>query len=302
VAVGCGAAALTHAELEEQVDLRGPDLLRQMYQDHLDLRAAREQRRGNGAGSDGMARTRVEQGQHRPLAMVFGQVTVTRIAYRAPGAANVHPADAELNLPEEKHSHGLRKLAAIESPRGSSRRLLRPSPAHRRVVIGKRQAEQLARRVGADVDGFYAARKPGPRPDDELLALTFDGKGIVMRPEALRPATAKAAAASRQKLAIRLSPEERTAGSGWPSWPASMTPSRHRTPDDIITPPGQNKDGRQRRRGPTTTGKWLTCSVTSDNPAVAAGCRCRRGKPRRSAACRMHAWRTRHCPSRGRKR
>jgi hypothetical protein len=45
------------------------------------------------------------------------------MAYRAPGARNVHPLDAELNLPEEKQSHGLRKLAAIESPRGSRRRL-----------------------------------------------------------------------------------------------------------------------------------------------------------------------------------
>ena len=33
--------------------------------------------------------------------------------------ANMHPLDAALNLPEEKQSHGLRKLAAIESARGS---------------------------------------------------------------------------------------------------------------------------------------------------------------------------------------
>jgi len=36
--------------------------------------------------------------------------------------------------------------------------------------------------------------------------LNFDGKGIVMLPEALRPATAKAAAAAEGKLATRLSP------------------------------------------------------------------------------------------------
>jgi hypothetical protein len=49
----------------------------------------------------------------------FGQVTVSRIAYRSPGRSNVHPADAALNLPQEKHSHGLRKIAAIEAARGS---------------------------------------------------------------------------------------------------------------------------------------------------------------------------------------
>jgi hypothetical protein len=116
---GAGAAGLTHAELEEQVDARGRELLRRMYQDHLDLRAAREQRRETLTGADGVARTRAETGHTRPLATVFGQVTVTRIAYRAPRAPNLHPADAALNLPEEKHSHGLLKLAAAEAPRGS---------------------------------------------------------------------------------------------------------------------------------------------------------------------------------------
>jgi hypothetical protein len=36
--------------------------------------------------------------------------------------------------------------------------------------------------------------------------VTFDGKGILMRPEALRPATAKAAENGHRKLATRLSP------------------------------------------------------------------------------------------------
>jgi hypothetical protein len=70
-------------------------------------------------GAEGITRTRVETSHRRQLMTVFGQVTVARMAYRAPGAANLHPADAALNLPEEKHSHGLRKLAAIESARGS---------------------------------------------------------------------------------------------------------------------------------------------------------------------------------------
>jgi hypothetical protein len=44
---------------------------------------------------------------------------VSRIAYRAPGGSNVHPLGAALNLSGEKHSRGLRKLAAIEAARGS---------------------------------------------------------------------------------------------------------------------------------------------------------------------------------------
>ncbi len=42
--------------------------------------------------------------------------------------------------------------------------------------------------------------------------LTFDGKGIVMLPGALRSATAKAAAAAQGKLATRLSPGEKNGG------------------------------------------------------------------------------------------
>src|ERR1039457_7207208 len=113
-------------------------------------------------------RTRAETGHQRGLVTVFGEVTVTRMAYRAPGAANLHPADAELNLPEEKHSHGMRKLAAIESARGSFETAAHAITRATGAVAGKRQVDQLARRAAADVDAFYAARRPGPRPDDEL--------------------------------------------------------------------------------------------------------------------------------------
>ena len=44
-----------------------------------------------------------------------------RTAYRAPGQRNLCPADGHLNLPAERHSHGLRRWAAVESARGSSR-------------------------------------------------------------------------------------------------------------------------------------------------------------------------------------
>lgn len=76
---GAQAAALTHAELEEQLDTRGRELLRRMYQAELDLRAQREQRvRVTDAG--GARRGAVEPGHVRPLATIFGTVTVARSA------------------------------------------------------------------------------------------------------------------------------------------------------------------------------------------------------------------------------
>jgi hypothetical protein len=72
------AAGLQHAELEEQLDVRGRELMRRLFQGHLDLLAVREVRRDDVAGEEGAVRTRAEQGRSRPLVTRFGQVTVSR--------------------------------------------------------------------------------------------------------------------------------------------------------------------------------------------------------------------------------
>ena len=276
------AAGLQHGELEEQLDVRGRELLRRLFQDRLDLTAAREVRRHDVTGEDGIARTRAEKGRTRPLVTKFGQVTVSRIAYRVPGRANVHPLDAELNLPEEKHSHGLRKLAAIESARGSIEAAGAAVTRATGVTIGKRQLEELARRCAAHVEAFYLQRVISPAPDSWPLVLTFDGKGIVMLPGALRPATAKAAAAAAGKLATRLSPGEKNGRKRMAElacvYDAAPVP---RTPEDIISTPAQKRKkkaqagksktkGKGKPREPQARGKWLTASVTDDIPAVIA--------------------------------
>ena len=156
--LGGQAAGLQHAELEEQLDVRGRELLRRLFQGHLDLLAAREERRDDVAGEDGVVRTRAERGRTRPLVTRFGQVSVSRIAYRSPGRGNVHPLDAALNLPEEKHSHGLRKMAAIEAARGSMEAAGAAVTRATGVTIGKRQLEELARRCAAHVEAFYLQR------------------------------------------------------------------------------------------------------------------------------------------------
>ena len=45
------AAGLQHGELEEQLDVRGRELLRRLFQDRLDLTAAREERRHDVTGA-----------------------------------------------------------------------------------------------------------------------------------------------------------------------------------------------------------------------------------------------------------
>jgi hypothetical protein len=160
---GPAAAGLTACELEELLDESGREVIRQLLQDHYDLRRMREEQqaredRAPAAGPDGITRTRLETGHGRLLATLFGTVTVTRCAWRTPGAPNWRPADAALSLPAGRHSHSLAKLAAIEAARGSF------GAAHDAItrrcgnVIGKRQLEQAVVSAAADIPAFYAAR------------------------------------------------------------------------------------------------------------------------------------------------
>ena len=275
------AAGLQHCELEEQLGTRGRELLRQLFQDRLDVSAAREVRCRDVAGEDGVVRTRAERGRTRPLMTKFGQVTVTRIAYRSPGRPNVHPADAALNLPEEKHSHGLRRLTAVEAARGSMEDAQAAVTRATGVRIGKRQLEDMARRAAAHVEAFYLQRVMEPAPEGWPLILTFDGKGIVMLPGALRPATAKAAASAEGKLATRLSPGEKNGRKRMCEvagvYDAAPAP---RAPEEIISTPAQKRKkkkaqagkrkGKGKPREPQARNKWLTASVTDDIPAVIA--------------------------------
>jgi hypothetical protein len=269
VAMLADPGELTHVQLEDRLGERGQELMRGLCQDRLDLQAAREQRIAGGvAGADGVVRTRAEPGRSRELATVFGDVTVTRIAYRACGAPNLCPADAALSLPEGKHSHGLRRMAAVEAARGSFEQASEAIERSCGVRVGKRQVEALAQAAAVDVDSFYAQIDRAERPDSWLLALTFDGKGIVMRPEGLREATAKAAKAGGRKLATRLSPGEKNGRKRMAElacvYDAKPVP---RAAAGVISGPGKP---RSRETGPKAAGKWLSASVTDDIPAVVA--------------------------------
>ncbi len=262
---GTEAAAASHAELEEHLQVQSRELFRQLFQDHLDLRASREKRVAV-LGADQVARSRVETGHTRALSTVFGTVQVARFAYRAPGRGNLHPADAVLNLPSERHSHGLRRLAAVETTRGSFDDVVDAVTRTTGQQIGKRQMEGLAGRAAIDVEAFYAGRKPPPGAGGDLLVLSCDGKGIVMRPDALRPATAAAAATATPKLATRLSKGEKRnrkrmaeVGTVYDATPAV------RTRADIL--PAAD-DQHEPAPGPVTKNKWLIASVAQDAASV----------------------------------
>jgi hypothetical protein len=256
---GTDAAGLSHAELEERVDRDGRELLRGLLDDHLALRALREQRLEEVVGAEGVRRARVEAGHQRALETVFGTVSVGRLAYRAPGVGNLHPADAALNLPIERHSHGLRKLCALESPRGSFDGAIDAIERQTGVRLAKRQVEELAGLAAIDFEDFYEQRRPVRAKRGDLLVLSADGKGIVMRPDALRT---RAPARPRAGPKPRLSGEEKQnrkrmaeIGAVYDAKPAP------RTPADILT--SAAPEGYQPEPGPVATNKWLTASIVN---------------------------------------
>ena len=174
---GTDAAGLDHAGLEERLDRDGRELLRRLLDDHLALRAVREQRLGSVVGEDEVTRGRVEHDHRRVLGTVFGKVTVSRMAYRAPGRGNLHPADAALNLPVERHSHGLRKLAALEAARGSFQDAVDGIERACGQRLAKCQVEELAQIAAVDFEDFYEKRRPARSEPGDLLVISADGEG-----------------------------------------------------------------------------------------------------------------------------
>ncbi len=273
------AARLGHAELEELLDLRGRDLLRQLLQDHLELRQLREEQAVRACpvavtGADGVTRRAVETGHRRLLASIFGTVVVDRCAWRAPGQRNVYPADAALRLPRGRHSHGLRRLAAVEAVRGSFDQATEAIGRRCGQVVGKRQVEQLTVAAAADIDAFSRAVVAQPCTDATVLVVSVDGKGVVMRPEALREATRHAAEAKgpgpyRTRLASGEQPARKRMATLGVADDATPAPRRAH---DVICVPAATAEGPSGQRGcrigPKAQAKWLTGSVTQPSDQV----------------------------------
>jgi hypothetical protein len=83
------AAGLTACELEELLAGRGREVLRQQLQDHLDLRAAREEQSArehphHRSGADGIPRPRLETGHGRELRRLDPDLVALQEVIRTP--------------------------------------------------------------------------------------------------------------------------------------------------------------------------------------------------------------------------
>jgi hypothetical protein len=258
--------ALEHGQLEKQAMDAGFEFMRLLTQAHLDLRAAREQRRGDVTDADGDTRTTCEDGHERTRVMICGPVRTSRIAYRKQGKENLYPQDAGLNWGEQSYSAGIIRRdakAVAVSPFGQAAQQVSAQGA---IPLGKRQCEELAIAVTRDFEGFYASRRPQPCDPETGLLLTADGSAFAVLPGALRPATARAAAARARQAAE----------SGWPDDPGELRKSRKRmaglaavadippaprTAGDIIAALFGPGGGTPANPGPKAQGKTMFASV-----------------------------------------
>ena len=255
------AGPVSFDEIERQVSEQGRELLRKAAQLVLDVQAGSERRLAGVADAAGVPRTRAERGHARTVVSRLGAVVVRRLAYRAPGQQNLHPRDAVLNLPLRRYSWQVQQ-AVVRYVLAGAYEQARQFLLAAGITIGKQQLEQIAAEAARDAPGFYPSR-PAPACAAGLpLALSADGKGVAMRPEARRRRGTKGPGQRVRTFGKRLGTGEKAGhkrmaetGCVFDVQPADGPP---RTPEQIMTrPPGQAA------RGPQATGRWYTVEITA---------------------------------------
>jgi hypothetical protein len=270
---GAAVRAVTLDEVEALVAERGRELLRGLVQFSLDTQAAAEVRLARVAGADGVTRTRAERGHARTVITRLGAVRVRRIGYRSgvKGAGSLFPRDAVLNLPPCGYSWGLQRLAEMFCRSGSYAQAREFVLASTGVSIGKRQLEQVIVAAVADAERFCQDRPPDQQ---ELaaagqaggglppLAISADGKGVAMRPEARRRRS-KAPDRRMQNFGHRRGTGEkghkRMAETGC-VFDVAVPDGPARTPEQIMHP---DPDPRARPAAPHAVNRWYTCDITA---------------------------------------
>jgi hypothetical protein len=143
------------------------------------------------------------------------------------------------------------------------------------VRIGLRQVEELTRKAARDVPGFYDRDRTLPPPEEtsDLLVLTIDQKGVVMRKESLREATRKKAETAEHTLTSRLTKGEKRDRKRMATVAAVYTVAPHvRTAKDVVAGLRRLRPvaDQPRTRPPRPEHKRVWASVTDELAMVVA--------------------------------
>jgi hypothetical protein len=201
---------------------------------------------------------------------LFGEVVVTRRRYSALGRPSLFPMDRNLNLPNDKYSHGIRRSVAEKAAIASYDECVASIAERTGEPMPKRQAEELAVRAATDFDAFYD-RQPVSQTigaSDDILVLSTDMKGIVVRTDDLRPATRRAAERKpRNRLEKRLCAGEKRERKRMATVCAVYRIAPHvRTATEVIY--GSSPDGVLGTDPPRAQDKRVFASIEKD-PAAA---------------------------------
>lgn len=204
-------AGASEAQVEEQLEQRGRELLRSLLQAHL-------QQRGVGDvgpalrvfavpdAPDGSPETSPEmppvaadpptppaegirhaekRSHDRALHTIFGEVTVERIGYAATAQASVHPLDEQLHLPKRCFSYPLQERLVRFTVQGPFAEAVDNVHRDTGVKLSKRSAEQIVQEAAADFAAFYQQQQhPTPPQSGVIVATGIDCKGVPMiKPE-----------------------------------------------------------------------------------------------------------------------
>ncbi len=91
---GTEFSSASFGEVENEIQLLGQEVLRQMAQGYLNQRSQSEKKKEFVIGDDGYNRRYRRVGCNRKLESRFGEVKVSRIGYRGPELNLVFPLDA----------------------------------------------------------------------------------------------------------------------------------------------------------------------------------------------------------------
>ena len=225
-----------HGCVETYINEQGNELLRRLFQGWLDKKSANEIQKTSIANVNGEHLSHVRKKTKRTLTTLFGAVKVSRLSYGKSKSKSIFPADAELNLPQDQYSDGLRNRAAKEVIKSSFDIAVESINETTGGRLPKRQCLNSTRNVAQDFESYYKQNRfETPEDSQGILALSFDGKGIVMRHDSLRECTKKSAVKGK-KLNSRLSPGEKKDRKRMAQVAAVYTAQPHvRTPESIMT-------------------------------------------------------------------
>jgi hypothetical protein len=254
-----------HGEIEQYIRKEGDEVLRRLFQGYLDQKTSNESRLPFVTSAIGEKLNHVRTQTTQKLATLFGEVTVTRISYSQRQQASQFPLDAELNLPGDKFSDGVRNRVAKEAIKGSYDNVVETIQDTTGCCIAKRQSLNVVQDIALDFETYYQQNRfAKPEETDDVLVLTCDGKGIVMRPDGLRECTKKAAQKSK-KLNSRLSQGEKKDRKRMALVAAVYTVMPYiRTPESIM----KTEDNNVRTIRPPVRNKRVWASVERETEAV----------------------------------